>query len=69
MSDQPTEGTEFEYKGGTVETVFAVGEGCVHTVREYPDAVTFEAGIAEAVQQGSNEEVADLAAGPFRREE
>ncbi len=69
MSDQPAEGSEFEFENGIVETVFVTAEGRVLTVREYPDTATFEAVIDDAEGRGVNEEVADLSVEAFRREE
>ncbi len=69
MSDQPTEGAEYEHDDGTVEVVFAVAEGRVLTVREYPSESTFEAAVAAAAERGVNDDVAELSVDEFRPEE
>lgn len=59
-ADPASEAAEYEYDDGTVEIVFAVGEGRVLTVREYPDEATFERTIGPAAYRGEHPGVADL---------
>lgn len=60
MSDYPALGEQYRYPDGTIEIVFAVEDGAILTVREYPEQELFDAAVADARQEGINEAVADL---------
>ncbi len=60
MSDYPEIGEQYSYPDGTIEVVFAVEDGTVLTVREYPEQELFDSAVADARQEGINEEVANL---------
>jgi hypothetical protein len=64
MVDDPRleRGRSYEYDDGTVEVVFAAGEGRVLTVREYPTAAACLRTLADADFRGTNEDVLDLPA-------
>jgi hypothetical protein len=51
---------QFEYEDGTVEIVFAVEEGKVLTVREYPDEDTFSRETGGAMYRGAHPGVEEL---------
>ena len=55
-----TEAAEYKREDGSSEIVFAVEDGRVLTVREYPDEETFEAAVESATYVGRHEAVADL---------
>lgn len=56
----PAKGDQYEHPDGTTEVVFAVEEGRVLTIREYPDADAFDEGVADASSAGTHEGVANL---------
>lgn len=63
MEDTPesvSEAAEYRHDDGPTEIVFAVDDGRVLTVREYPDESTFEDAIAAATYVGQHEGVAEL---------
>lgn len=60
MSEYPAIGEQYRYPDGTIEVVFAVEDGTVLTVREYPEQELFDAAVADARQEGILEEVANL---------
>jgi len=58
--DEPERGDTYRHDDGTVETVFAVVEGRILTVREYPSRAAFGDAVGVATYTGTNEEVEDL---------
>ena len=56
----PTDGSQYRHDDGTIEVVFAVEEGRVLAVREYPTVKAFEGAVAAATDAGVHEGVADL---------
>ncbi len=60
MSDYPEIGEQCSYPDGTIEIVFAVEDGAILTVREYPERELFDAAVVDARQEGINEAVANL---------
>lgn len=56
----PAKADHYRHEDGTDEIVFAVEEGRVLTIREYPDTVAFERAISEAEHVGTHEGVAGL---------
>lgn len=56
----PTKGDQYEHPDGTVEIVFAVEDGRVLTIREYPDVDAFTDDVDDAASAGTHEGVADL---------
>jgi hypothetical protein len=58
--DTPEKAAQYDHPDGSTEVVFAVEDGRVLTVREYPDIERFRAAIADATHAGSHEGVADL---------
>lgn len=58
--DDRVEADAYRHPDGTTEVVFALEEGRVLTVREYPDAERFESAVDGATYQGRHEGVASL---------
>ncbi|ELZ46335.1 hypothetical protein C464_10988 [Halorubrum coriense DSM 10284] len=58
--DSPTKAAQYRHDDGSVEIVFAVDDGRVLTVREYPDEETFETATGSAAYVGQHEGVSDL---------
>lgn len=56
----PEKADQYEYPDGTVEVVFAVEEGRVLTIREYPDAERFARSTDAATYVGTHAGVGDL---------
>jgi len=61
----PRKGDQYEYPDGTVEIVFAVEDGRVLTIREYPDVESFTGDVDDAASAGTHEGVADLPEAEF----
>jgi hypothetical protein len=59
-ADPATKAAKYQYDDGSVEIVFATGQGRVLTVREYPDDESFEAEIDAATYVGEHAGVAEL---------
>lgn len=51
---------QYQYEDGTVEIVFAVSDGRVLTLREYPDVPTFNRETEVAAYRGTHQAVAEL---------
>ncbi|WP_224271121.1 hypothetical protein [Haloprofundus salinisoli] len=51
---------QYQYEDGTVEVVFAVSDGRVLTLREYPDVPTFNRTTEVAAYRGTHQAVAEL---------
>ena len=58
--DSARKAAEYRHDDGSVEIVFAVDDGRVLTVREYPDEETFESETESAAYVGQHEGVSDL---------
>lgn len=58
--DSPKKAAEYRHDDGSAEIVFAVDDGRVLTVREYPDEPTFERATESAAYVGQHEGVSDL---------
>lgn len=65
MSETPNVGDEFHHPDGTTETVFAIREGHVLTVREYRDIAAFQRAVEAADAAGSNPLVEELSLQEF----
>lgn len=59
-ADPATKAAEYRHDDGSVEIVFAVEDGRVLTVREYPDEAAFGDAVSTATYVGRHEGVADL---------
>lgn len=59
-AESVTEAAEYRHEDGSAEIVFAVEDGRVLTVREYPDEKTFEAAVETATYVGHHEGVAEV---------
>jgi hypothetical protein len=59
-ADSARKAAEYRHDDGSVEIVFAVEEGRVLTVREYPDEATFDEATESAAYVGQHEGVAEL---------
>ncbi|GAA0534797.1 hypothetical protein ABNG02_08565 [Halorubrum ejinorense] len=59
-ADSARKAAEYRHDDGSVEIVFAVDDGRVLTVREYPDEETFETVTESAAYVGQHEGVSDL---------
>lgn len=59
-ADSAKKAAEYRHDDGSVEIVFAVDDGRVLTVREYPDEATFDGATASAAYVGQHEGVSDL---------
>ncbi|WP_224338497.1 hypothetical protein [Haloprofundus halobius] len=55
-----TKADQYQYQNGTMEVVFAVSDGRVLTLREYPDVSTFNRATDAATYRGTHQAVADL---------
>lgn len=58
--DSVKKAAEYQHDDGSVEIVFAVDDGRVLTLREYPDEATFDAAKESATYVGQHEGVEDL---------
>ena len=56
----PKKADHYRYDDGTDEIVFAVEEGRVLTISEYPDVDAFERAVADAEYVGTHEGVAGM---------
>lgn len=56
----PTEGRQYRHRDGTMEVVFALEDGRVLTVKEYPTYDRFEQAVNAAADAGINDHVANL---------
>ena len=59
-AEPATEAAEYRHDDGSSEIVFAVEDGRVLAVREYPDEAAFEAAVESATYVGRNEPIANL---------
>ncbi|WP_158056242.1 hypothetical protein [Halorussus halophilus] len=59
-SESPQKADHYRHDDGTDEIVFAVEEGRVLTIREYPDTDAFERAISDAEHVGTHDGVAGL---------
>jgi len=59
-ADSARKAAEYRHDDGSVEIVFAVEDGRVLTVREYPDEAVFADATAAAEYVGQHEGVSDL---------
>lgn len=57
--DEPTKADTYRH-GDALEVVFAVEDGRVLTVREYPTVETFEDAVAGATYTGTHDDVASI---------
>jgi len=55
-----TEAAEYQHDDGSAEIVFALENGRVLTVREYPDEAAFRDAVETATYVGHHDGVADL---------
>lgn len=58
--EDTSKGDEYRHTDGTREVVFALADGRVLTVKEYPDGEAFDAGVADATYVGVEDDIADL---------
>ncbi|WP_135807048.1 hypothetical protein [Halorussus marinus] len=58
--DDPQQADHYQHGDGTDEIVFAVEEGRVLAVREYPSVEAFAAAVADADYLGTHDGIADL---------
>jgi hypothetical protein len=65
-ADPATKAAEYKHGDGSIETVFAVDDGRVLTVREYPDVATFTDSVRTATYLGQHEGVAELSVEEFQ---
>jgi len=59
-ADSARKAAKYRHDDGSAEIVFAVDDGRVLTVREYPDEATFEEATESAAYVGKHEGVSDL---------
>lgn len=59
-SNHIQKGDQYRHENGMIETVFAVAEGRILTVHEYPSIDAFEESISNAEYVGIHSDVADL---------
>lgn len=59
-ADSARKAAEYRHDDGSVEIVFAVDDGRILTVREYPDKATFDEVTGSAAYVGQHEGVTDL---------
>lgn len=60
-SEEPvTEAAEYRHDDGSTEVVFAVEDGRVLTLREYPDEAAFSDAVESATYVGQHDGVAEL---------
>jgi hypothetical protein len=65
----PRRGDEYAHADGTRETVFAVADGRVLTVREYRTVDDFEESVERASYRGVNENVAELSLADYESDD
>ncbi|RDI69724.1 hypothetical protein [Halopelagius longus] len=58
--EDTSKGDEYRHPDGTREVVFALADGRVLTVKEYPDDESFDDGVADATYVGVEDDIADL---------
>ncbi|MFC6823439.1 hypothetical protein [Halopelagius fulvigenes] len=58
--EDTSKGDEYRHTDGTREVVFALADGRILTVKEYPNGEAFDDGVADATYVGVEDDVADL---------